>query len=146
MKWLYYAITASLFWGLCYTLCGQILTRISTATLIAIEMLFGFLIFSMFFFFSDATKDVSVIINDKKLLVLLILEILVFILGNYFTWQTVKLAINPGLAALVESIYPVFAILFSYLFFRVLNINLYTIIGCLLILFGIIIIRTNASN
>jgi drug/metabolite transporter (DMT)-like permease len=141
MEWLYYGIAASLFWGLSYSICGEILKSISTTSLIFIEMLFGLLVFSVFIFFNNPHNDILAVSNNKRLFFLVLLEIIVFIFGNYLAWQTVKMAPNPGIAALIESTYPLFAIIFSYIFFRVYDMNIYTIIGGLLVLLGIFIIR-----
>ena len=141
MTWLYYAILAAIVWGLSYTISGEILLHISTITLLTLQMLFSTIIFSIALFYNNYRKEILLIFDDKPLLFLVIIEILLFLIGSYLSWQSLKIYSNPGLVALVESTYPVFAIIFSYIFFNVFRLNFFSIIGSLLIFVGIVIIK-----
>lgn len=146
MKWIYYTLTASVIWGLSYTICGKILLKISSITLITIEVIFGFLIFSLIFFYNNYDNELLIIINNKELLFLVSLKIIICIIGHYLSWQTLKIAPNPGIYALVEGIYPLFTILFSFVFFKVFNFNFFTVIGSICILSGVMLIRMSHKS
>ncbi len=141
MAWLYYAIIAAMVWGLSYTISGQILLHVSTITLLTLQMFFSTLIFSLSLFFNKYRKEILIILHDKSLLLLIIMEMLLFMTGSYLSWQSLKIYSNPGIVALVESTYPLFAIIFSYIFFNIFRLNLIMIIGSLLVFAGIVIIK-----
>jgi len=146
MEWLYYTLTASILWGLSYTICGKILLKISSITLIVIEVIFGFLVFSLIFFYNNYEKELLIITNNNQLLLLVTLKIILCAAGHYLSWQTLKIAPNPGIYALVEGIYPLFTILFSYIFFNVFDLNFFVIIGAICILSGVMLIRISHKS
>ena len=43
LMWILYTITASIFWGIDYTLTGEVLKSIRFSTLLSIELFIGFL-------------------------------------------------------------------------------------------------------
>lgn len=145
MTWLYYAIIAAIIWGMSYTISGEILLHISTITLLMLQMLFSALIFSLSLFFNKYRQELLIIIHNKQLLFLVIIQILLCLTASYLSWQSLKIYSNPGIIAFVESTYPLFAIIFSYIFFRVFKLNFFTIIGSLLIFVGIIIIKVHSA-
>ena len=146
MGWIYYTLAASITWGLSYTICGKILQKISSLTLISIEVIFGFLIFSLILFCNHYDKELFIITNNKGLLLLVTLKITICIIGHYLSWQTLKISPNPGIYALIEGIYPLFTILFSFIFFKIFNFNLCSVIGSICILSGVMLIRISHKS
>jgi len=144
MTWLYFAIIASVVWGLSYTISSEILFHISTITLLTLQMFFSVLIFCLSLFFNNYRKEILIIFHDKQLLLLVIIQIVVCLSASYLSWQSLKIYSNPGVIALVESTYPLFAIIFSYVFFKVFKLNVFSILGSLLIFAGVIIIKINS--
>lgn len=146
MKWFYYALAAAILWGLSYSLCEKILMRISTVTLVALEMLIGAIIFLFFFISGNFFQDISIILDDKNLLILVSIDIIVFLVANYCIWHAVKLSNNASLTALIEIIYPIFSLFFSYILFKILKVNYATMIGGILILIGVWLIKQNTPH
>ena len=69
-------------------------------------------------------------------------SILMFNLGYLLIAFSIKNS-NATIAGLIEISYPLFIILFSYLFFNEVNINKYTLIGGGLVMSGILVISFN---
>ncbi len=141
MNWLIYALLASILWGLSYCVCERILLHVSSITLVTLDMLLGCVIFLSIVDHKQFSKEITMIYQNKPLLFLVCIEILVFSCANYVIWESVKLSKNAGLAALIEMIYPLFAIIFSLLLFKINHFTLNNILGGLLIFIGIYIIR-----
>ncbi len=81
-------------------------------------------------------KEILVIYQNKLLLGLVIIEIIVFSIANYTIWESVKLSKNAGLVSLIEMIYPLFAILFSLILFKINHLTLPNILGGVFIFIG----------
>ena len=60
-------------------------------------------------------------------------------IGAYLTYAAMG-AKNPSLVALIEISYPIFVVMFSWIFFRQMELNVMTFCGGLLILAGVSII------
>ncbi len=141
MTWFFYATMASVLWGLSYCICERILIHISSATLITLELVLGSVIYLSVFNNKNLYKEISIIFQNKLLLWLIFVEIIVFSIANYTIWESVKLSKNAGLAALIEMSYPLFAILFSLILFKINHFTLANVLGGVFIFIGIMIIR-----
>jgi drug/metabolite transporter (DMT)-like permease len=60
-------------------------------------------------------------------------------LGAYLTYAAMG-AKNPTLVSLIEISYPLFVVLFAWIFFREMQLNPRTLFGGLLVLFGVAVI------
>lgn len=60
-------------------------------------------------------------------------------LGAYLTYAAMG-AKNPTLVALIEISYPIFVVLFAWLFFREMQLNAVTLCGGVLVLAGVAVI------
>ncbi|KTC76755.1 DMT family transporter [Legionella brunensis] len=137
--WLIFAIAAALLWGLNYSLAEKILHSISPVTLLALEMLIGAIIFSLVSYFTTFKKDLALLSTEPTLLWLTILEVAIVILASFFIVYSIQFK-NATLAGIVELIYPLFIILFTWLLFRENHVDTSVIIGGLLIFVGVLII------
>jgi drug/metabolite transporter (DMT)-like permease len=139
--WIYYAIVASICWGMSYAASGVILKK-------------GFSPLLFFFGYSlVCTVGASIaLLTSGKLATLwkheglgrsdlgwFFLSIGVGALGAYMTYVAMA-AKNPTLASLIEISYPFFVVLFSWLFFRQLQLNQATLTGGLLLFAGVVVI------
>ena len=140
--WLIFAIIAAILWGMNYALAERVIKSISPATLLALEMLAGAIIFSAISFFTSWKKDVNLLLTDTHLLWLTIAEIVVVVVASFFIVSSINFK-NATLAGIVELIYPLFIILFSWLFFGENHVNFSVIIGGMLIFIGVLIISFN---
>jgi drug/metabolite transporter (DMT)-like permease len=137
--WIIYAIFAALLWGINYSLAEKILKSISPPTLLALEMLAGALVFSAISYFTTMKQDMGLLLTEPKILWLTITEIIVVMLASFFIVSSIQFK-NATVAGILELIYPLFTILFTWLFFGQSHVNMSVIIGGLLIFIGVLII------
>jgi drug/metabolite transporter (DMT)-like permease len=60
-------------------------------------------------------------------------------LGAYLTYAAMS-AKNPTLASLIEISYPIFVVLFAWIFFREMQLNTLTLCGGVLVIIGVSVI------
>jgi len=138
--WLVYAISAAILWGLSYSLSEKILNSdISPITLLASQMLFGAVLFSSIGYATQLKADIATLEGNKYLLWLLLAELLIANIGNYFISLSIQ-AKNATLAGLIELCYPIFTVLFTYLLFKQNHFNMAVLIGGSLIFSGVLVI------
>lgn len=137
--WLLFALLAAIFWGLNYSLAERVLQHLSIFTLLALEMLLGTIIFSILACFTNLKKDLHTLVTEPKLLWLTLAEIIIVTLASYLIVISIK-AKNATAAGLVELIYPLFTILFTWLLFHENQANSSVIVGGGLIFIGVLIL------
>jgi drug/metabolite transporter (DMT)-like permease len=139
--WLIYAFSASLCWGMSYAASGPILKKGCSPLL----LFFGYSLLGLL-------GAVVALLSSGKLSAALRLEgldkadIFWFLfsvggsaLGAFLTYAAMS-AKNPTLAALIEISYPLFVILFAWIFFREVEFNFITLCGGLLVIAGVSVI------
>lgn len=137
--WLLYASLAAILWGLNYSLAERILHNVSAFTLLAFEMLLGGIIFFLLSYFSNFKSDMSLLMTQANVRWLTVIEIITVIIANYLIILSIQ-SKNATVAGIVELIYPLFTILFTWFLFHENHLNLPVIIGGGLILLGVLII------
>lgn len=139
--WLFYAITASLCWGMSYAASGPILRK-------GLSPVFFFLGYSVLGFAGSivllaATGRTQQVFRmdglEKGDLGWFLFSIGGSSLGAFLTYVAMS-AKNPTLASLVEISYPLFVVLFAWVFFREMQLNLVTLCGGLLVIAGVAVI------
>jgi drug/metabolite transporter (DMT)-like permease len=137
--WIIYAVLAAILWGLNYSLAEKLLQSISPITLLALEMLTGSIIFLVISYFMQLKSDLTILFTQPKLLWLTMTEIMVVLIASYFIVVSIH-SKNATVAGIIELIYPLFTILFTWLLFNESHVNLPTLLGAMFILVGVIII------
>lgn len=137
--WIIYAVLAAILWGLNYSLAEKVLQSISPITLLALEMLTGSIIFLVLAYFMQLKTDLTVLLTQPKLLCWTIAEIFVVLIASYFIVVSIQ-SKNATVAGIIELIYPIFTILFTWILFQENHVNFPTIFGGIFILLGVIII------
>jgi drug/metabolite transporter (DMT)-like permease len=138
--WILYAIGASVLWGLNYVLAEQLYKNISVISSIAITTFFTFLITLLVAIHQGVfSKDIGTILDSKKLIIILVAEIIVFILADLLIAFSI-IEKSATVAGLIEISYPLFIALFAYLIFRESELNISISIGGILIFIGVGII------
>ena len=132
-----YAVGAAITWGLVYTIDQKILTNISPLTLLFIDSLITALIM-MPFFFLDKKPIMNLVHSGKVNLLLIFISLLLAVVANFLIYSGIK-TIGASMASIFEISYPLFVVLFSFLFFRT-SVNTAFLIGAFLIFVGSIII------
>lgn len=139
--WLIYAIAASICWGMSYAACGPILKK-GTSPLI---FFFGYallgLIGAIFALIASGkfTEAIRLEGIDRTDLGWFLFSITGSALGAYLTYAAMA-AKNPTLASLIEISYPIFVVLFVWIFFREIQLNTLTLCGGLLVILGVSVI------
>ncbi len=139
--WLIYAIAASLCWGMSYAASGPILKKGFSP----LVFFFGYTLFGLI-------GASAALLSSGKLSSALRLEGLAkgeygwfffsvagSALGAYLTYAAMS-AKNPTIASLIEISYPLFVVLFAWVFFREMQLNTITLIGGGLVLAGVAVI------
>jgi len=139
--WLIYAIAASLCWGMSYAASGPILKKGFSP----LVFFFGYTLFGLI-------GASAALLSSGKLSSALRLEGLGKVeygwfffsvagsaLGAYLTYAAMS-AKNPTIASLIEISYPLFVVLFAWVFFREMQLSSMTLIGGGLVLAGVAVI------
>ena len=138
--WIFFAVGASMLWGITYVLGEQIYKKASVSTTLAfmcgVTAVF-MLLFSMFR--GELKKDIAVFASDSRSLMLLIAVTVIFILAELCIGFSIT-AKNATLAGLIEISYPIFIALFSYLIFKDNQVTAGSVAGALLIFSGIFVV------
>jgi drug/metabolite transporter (DMT)-like permease len=138
--WIIYAILAAILWGLNYAVAERILKEMSAVTLLAFEMFIGGIVFFAIGFFMDLKTDWNAILKDKDLATWVIVEIITIIIANFLITYTIQ-SKNGTIAGLVELIYPIFTVIFSWFLFKQYHLNPQVVVGGVLIMLGVAVIN-----
>jgi drug/metabolite transporter (DMT)-like permease len=137
--WIVYSLLAAILWGLNYSLNERILQSISTVTLLAFEMTAAAVIFSSLSYFTSFKQDWYTMVKEPDLFILIAIEALVLVLASLFILMSIQEK-NATAAGIIELIYPLFTIFFSWVLFQKYHVNASVIMGAILIFFGVILI------
>lgn len=137
--WLAYALLAAILWGLNYTLAEKILQSISPITLLAFEMLAGAIVFFIMSLGMNFKTDWGTLTTQPSLLWMTIVEVITVLSGSFFIVASIQ-AKNATVAGIIELIYPLFTILFTWVLFRENHVNIPVLLGGGFILLGVVII------
>ena len=137
--WLYFALIAAILWGFNYALAERILSHISAFTLLAFEMLVGAVIFSILSYCYHLKRDLILLKTIPHLALITTCEVVVVSLASYFICISVQ-AKNATMSGIIELIYPIFIIFFSWLLFDQNHVTPLVIIGGLFIFIGVILL------
>jgi len=139
--WIFYALAASICWGMSYAASGPILKKgFSPLVFFFGYSLFGLLGAFVALLCCGKTSSLWKLPDlDRSLVGWFVFSMGSAALGAYLTYAAIG-AKNPTLAALIEISYPFFVVLFSWFFFRELQLNAATLCGGLLVLAGVAVI------
>lgn len=137
--WIVLAISAAILWGMNYSIAEKVLASISPITLLALEMALGALVFLTIGYFTSFKQDIHTLANHPSILWLTLANVVTLIAASFFI-NTSILYKNGTVAGIIEIIYPIFIILFTWLFFNENHVNTGVIIGGIFIFIGVIIV------
>ena len=144
-KWMLYALSAAMLWGASYAASGPIL-RLGMPPL---------LFYFCYSLFSLCLSLVMLLAKGKNSAFFehvrnlgpnagwFLFSLFAASLGALMTYMAIGEK-NATVASLIEISYPLFVILFTWLFFREVELNLMTAAGALLVLSGVSLIVWNA--
>lgn len=132
-----FAVTASITWGLVYTIDQKILANISPILWLALSsVVIGIMLLPILFFHKEEIK--VILQSGRNNLLLILTSQLLIALATFLIFSSIKHldAIN---ASIIEITYPFFVIIFSLVLFGG-SINIYFWIGSILIFIGSIVL------
>jgi drug/metabolite transporter (DMT)-like permease len=139
--WIFYALFASLCWGISYASCGPLLQRgVNPVIFLMGYSFFGFIGSVILLLVSGKYHQAGGLAGlSRSDLGWFIFSVAGSALGAYLTYAAMG-AKNPTLVALIEISYPIFVVLFAWLFFREMQLNAVTLCGGILVLAGVAVI------
>lgn len=139
--WLFYAILASVCWGMSYAASGPILKKgFSPLVFFSGYCLFGLLgAFVALLSSGKLLQALRLEGMDRGDLGWFLLSVSGSAIGAYLTYAAMS-ARNPTLASLIEISYPLFVVVFAWVFFREMQLNTLTLSGGLLVIAGVSVI------
>ncbi len=139
--WIFYALFASLCWGVSYAACGPLLQRgLNPVIFLLGYSFFGFIGSLITLLLSGKYQQAGGLAElSRSDLAWFIFSVAGSAFGAYLTYAAMG-AKNPTLVALIEITYPIFVVFFAWLFFREMQLNAVTLCGGILVLFGIAVI------
>ena len=132
--WYLAALGAAIVWGMHYPLIDFAMKRVSVYSVLLISVIPIFLLMPVFM--RDIARDIDVYRTLPTMEQLIIAAVgITSTLGAVFLYMAVD-SKNATLASLIEISYPVFVVLFAWLFFRQVHVNTSVITGGVLIIVG----------
>jgi drug/metabolite transporter (DMT)-like permease len=140
MAWFWYALCASLLWGIAYVAHQYLLRYLTVFELVFLEALFVIVVYTPFFIAYGKFSSLLIKLADIKLSLILLLSCCVYIAAAIFIFKSIN-ASNASLAAIVEASYPLFTMLFAFILLGEVQFTLNTLIGAVFIIIGLIIVN-----
>lgn len=135
--WFFFAVLASVVWGLSYVINGELFKSLSVLTVIAIQTFVTAVIFALMAIFSGVFRsDIAAIGSSSRLMWFMAIGILALCIAEYGIGYSIQ-GKNATLAALIEISYPIFTVLFAYFLFSQGQLTVATAIGGILIFVGV---------
>jgi len=129
-----FPVWACLCWAFSYVTLEQSLTKISIPTWLALNAL-ALVVAAFALSSDDQAISLNSIIVDRKTLVLVGVCLAATIGAEVFTIMAIK-NVSATYAAFGEMMYPFFIPIFAYLIFGVKELNISTLVGGVMIMFG----------
>jgi len=134
IPWYVAALAAAITWGIYYPLVDMALKKISLFSVILLSMIPILLVLP--FFVRTVSQDVATVRAIPATEQWIIVSIgLIGLFGEVMVYLAIA-GKNATLASLIEMTYPLFIVLFAFLFYRQLDVTPSVLVGGLLILSG----------
>jgi drug/metabolite transporter (DMT)-like permease len=134
LPWYVAALGAAITWGIYYPLVDMALKRISLFSVILLSMIPVFLAIPVFM--KTISKDIETVkaLPGSEQWVIAGLG-LIGLFGEVMVYLAIT-GRNATLASLIEMTYPLFVVIFAWIFYRQMHVNTSVLIGGLMILIG----------
>lgn len=133
---LFFALGASVVWGLAYTFDQRVLASVPPGMLVFLNAVITLVICAPFFVNVHTYK--FLVSLDSNSIKLLLLSQSLALVANFFIFSSIKL-LGASVASVFEISYPFFVLLFSYLIFGS-QLNIYFWVGTAFLVAGSVII------
>ena len=138
--WFWYAISASILWGVNYVANQYLLRYLTSFEILFLESLLLVVVFFVWFSFNGEIKTVFLKLNNPKLAGVFLLSAAIYVVAVLCIFKSITLS-NATYAAIVEACYPLFTMIFAYLILGEIQFTLTSLIGCAFVLVGLVIIN-----
>ena len=134
LPWYVAALGAAVTWGIYYPLVDMALKRISLFSVILLSMIPVLLAMPLFLkVVADDIETVKTLPASEQWIIASLGLIGLF--GEVMVYMAIS-GKNATLASLIEMTYPVFVVLFAYIFYRQMHVTTSVFIGGLMVLMG----------
>jgi drug/metabolite transporter (DMT)-like permease len=141
LPWYVTAFGAAVIWGVHYPLLDFALKRLSVYSVLLLSVIPIFILMPLFLRELASDVDTFKLLPAREQCIILAIAV-TSTAGAVLLFLSID-SKNATLTSLIEISYPIFVVLFTYLFFKQLHLNLSVMFGGLLILSGAIIIIVN---
>ena len=140
MSWFWLALSASILWGLGYVINQATLKYFDVLELLLFESAIIFATFVLYFIWRGQWNSFINKLMNPKQLGLIVSSGLIYVVASCLILKSITSS-NATWAAIVESCYPLFTVIFAYIIFGEFQLNVASGVGFILILSGIIIVK-----
>ncbi len=140
ISWFWLAITASALWGMTYVVSQYLLGFLNPVQLMWTSSLIICLGLSVTLYITGQWQATLHKFSDPKLLSMVLAYAVLYFLASALILKSINLG-DASLAAVIESSYPLFTIVFAYLFLRQIQFSWGMLVGMSFIVSGIAIIH-----
>lgn len=136
-SWALFALSAAIFWGLAYTMSGQVVRAgISTPFILGFVAVVTLPIYVTALIKTESFRpSLDIILNNKMLLLFLAVQAFSLLMGQYLIYAAISQK-SVTYAAILEISYPIFVCLFTWILFKDLQMSWNIAFGGLLIFAG----------
>ncbi len=138
--WFWYALGASALWGIGYVINQILMRSLTSMEVLLLESFVVLVIFIPWLFFNGTFKPMLLKLTDMKTLALMMFGSVVYISAAILILTSIGSS-NATLAAIIEASYPIFTMIFAYLLIGEIQFSFYSIVGCVFIIAGLIIVH-----
>lgn len=144
--WIAYAVAASVFWGVSYTVSEQLMKKISVMGVLLTSAA-GSFVFALAVGLATGVfkADIEALKKGDSTGKLMLGAVAVYVIANTFILLATR-AKNATMAAMIEITYPLFTALFAYILFKETQVNAGTLAGAALVLSGVACIYYFGKN
>lgn len=143
--WFFCALGSAAIWGFGYSLTERILKN--DLSVISYMTVTGFVYFVSALTLCIVTghfrTGMTTLMMDREVLFYSLLTSLCYVIGSLLIYFAISLK-NASLANIIEITYPLFTLLFAYLLFKDVQMNVWGMAGALLIVCGTALILVKA--
>lgn len=140
MTWFWLALSAAVLWGLGYTINQNTLKVFSPLELLFFESLIITVILGIYLLVSGKLPTLLIKLQDLRNLGLIALSSFIYMAASILIFTSINSS-NATIAAIIESCYPIFTVIFAFLIFGEIQLNLISALGFVLIIAGIILVK-----
>jgi drug/metabolite transporter (DMT)-like permease len=136
-SWALFALSAAIFWGLAYTMSGQVVRAgISTPFILGFVAVLTLPVYVTALIKTGSFRpSLDIVLNNKMLLLFLAVQAFSLLMGQYLIYAAISQK-SVTYAAILEISYPIFVCLFTWILFKDLQMSWNIALGGLLIFSG----------